>query len=259
MNIQSLVLRRGLQISGQGRLVHDADGDWFEPPLFEPAIYYPGGPPAPQRSIFAVRVDGADFGRVSRRYERDNCIEGFATVHGVWLDDHIDIERQVVQLDRGGDGRPRWTEPPCPTPPGGWPRVNTYSRNLDFDLGDLEESGLAVSVVTFRPSEEQAVLVVAATDIDAVEAHLRPQLGSALCVVRSRWTKDQIDQVQRHLTNMSRQWLLYLWGPRVEEDAQTTMHASLVRVTPEIAGWVEAQPDGLVMITPWLAPTQVGV
>ena len=32
---------------------------------------------------------------------------------------------------------------------------------LDFDLGDLQDTGAAVAVTLFRPSEDQAVLVVA--------------------------------------------------------------------------------------------------
>jgi hypothetical protein len=41
--------------------------------------------------------------------------------------------------------------------------------NLDFNPGDFEDTGAAVAVTTFRPSEDQAVLVVAAADQDAVE------------------------------------------------------------------------------------------
>jgi hypothetical protein len=49
----------------------------------------------------------------------------------------------------------------------------------------LRETGAAVAVTVFRPSEDQAVLVVAAADPEAVEAQLRPQLGQLLCVVPS--------------------------------------------------------------------------
>jgi hypothetical protein len=36
-----------------------------------------------------------------------------------------------------------------------------------------------------------------------VEARLRPQLGTSLCVVLSRWTKDQLDGVRDHLVSRS--------------------------------------------------------
>ena len=254
MTVRSLVLRHGDAVSGHGRLVHTPAGDWFDPPLPVDAIGYAGGPPAPQPSVFAIPVEGADFEQVRARYERDGCIEGYATIGGYWLDDRIQITHQDIAIAERDGWPPQWSEPPCPAPPGGWPNVDSYSHNLAFDIGGLQDSGAAVSVVTFRPSEEQAVLVVAATDIGVVETHLRPQLGDALCVVSSRWTKQQLDEAQRHLTRMSDPWQLYAWGPRVDEQAQSTMHAALVRVTDEIADWVEMQPEGLVTPTPCLAP-----
>jgi hypothetical protein len=71
-----------------------------------------------------------------------------------------------------------------PAPADGWPRLTWKHGN--YDLGDLTDTGAAVTVTTFRPSDDQGVLVVAAADTDAVEARLRPQLGELLCVVASR-------------------------------------------------------------------------
>ena len=87
--------------------------------------------------------------------------------------------------------------PPCPPPDGGWPRPawGPGARNLSFDLGDLRETGAAVAVTIFRPSEDQAVLVVAADDTAAVAARLRPQLGKLLCVVPSRWSRAELDAI----------------------------------------------------------------
>ena len=254
MTVRSLVLGRSDDVYGNGRLVHTPEGDWFDPPLPVPAIAHADGPPAPQPSRLAISVEGADFNALRARYERDGCIEGFAAIQGVWLDDKIQITEQNAEIQRSDAWQPRWTEPSCPAPPGGWPNVDSYSRNLSFDLGGLEETGAAVSVVTFRPTETQAVLVVAATDITAVENRLRPQLGVALCVVPSRWTKHQLDEAQQHLTHMSQRWQIYEWGPRTDERAQSTIHAKLVRLTDEIARWVETQPEGLVTLTPWLTP-----
>ncbi len=80
--------------------------------------------------------------------------------------------------------------------------------NLDYDLGDLTDTGAAVVVTTFRPSENQAVLVVAAADTDAVEARLRPQLGELLCVVASKWTRAVFDAVRAHLDERWERWNL---------------------------------------------------
>ncbi len=65
---------------------------------------------------------------------------------------------------------------------------------LGYDMGALQTTGAAVAVSIFRPGParpgpNRAVLVVAAGDVAAVEARLRPQLGESLCVVPSRWTK----------------------------------------------------------------------
>jgi hypothetical protein len=131
-----------------------------------------------------------------------------------------------------------------------------FVDNLDFDMGDLQTTGAAVTTVLFRPSDDQAVLVVAASDIAAVEARLRPQLHERLCVVPSRWTQQQLDDAERHFASMAEPWRLYGWGPRCDERAQATMTAELVTVTDEIARWVATQPDGLVSMEPCLRPTR---
>jgi hypothetical protein len=87
----------------------------------------------------------------------------------------------------------------------------------------------------FHPGENQAVLVVATADLAAVEAWLRPQLGASLCVVPSRWTKNQLDGVRDHLDQGSQQWDLLQLGPQHAEDGQPHIAARLVRVLPEIA------------------------
>lgn len=258
MDAHSLVLIAGEEIRAAGRLVRTGEGDWFDPPLPVRAIgYRPGGAPAPRPSTFAIRIEGADFDHVTTRYERDGCVEGFATVYGVWLEDRIRIDRQTTE--HRARWVPAWTDPPCPPPSGGWPHGmnGQYVDNLEFDLGDLEETGAAVTVVIFRPSDDQAVLVVAASDIAAVETRLRPQLADRLCVIPSRWTRYQLDAAQRHLRSMAQHWQLYTWGPHCDEQAQATMTASLVRVTDEIARWIGTQPDGLVAVEPCLMPTRL--
>jgi hypothetical protein len=176
-------------------VVRDESGDWFEPPL--PVALAAAGPHRirpPWRG--AVRVAGASFDDLSDRFERDGAVEGSAALTGVWSAGLFQVE---------GQGRPeyprhratRWVTPPCPPPDGGWPRPawGPGARNLSFDLGDLRETGAAVAVTIFRPSEDQAVLVVAADDTAAVAARLRPQLGKLLCVVPSRWSRAELDAI----------------------------------------------------------------
>lgn len=98
------------------------------------------------------------------------------------------------------------------------------------------------------------MLVVAATDIAAVEAQLRPQLPDRLCIVASRWTRWQLDAAHEHLRARWEQWGIYGTGPSCDEHAQATMTAKLVRVTDEIASWADGRPAGLVTLDPCLTP-----
>lgn len=254
MDARSLIVDVGGRVTAWGRLVRTADGAWFDPPL---AIAGPGsvnGRVVSDPSHLAVPIHGADFDAVTDRYERDGRIDGWATVGGEWLGPGIRVEGQDAQARPGRD-IPRWTRPPCPPPPSGWPRGHAR-ENLDFDSGDLVTTGAAVTFVLFRPSDDQTVLVVAAGDPAAVEAQLRPQLGDRLCVVASRWTKAQLDDAFGHLRARFKPWQIYKAGPQVDEDAQASIGANLVAVTGEIATWANDHPPGLVSLEPWLTPVQ---
>jgi hypothetical protein len=256
MDARTLLFGDGDRFCGFGRLVHTADGDWFDPPLPERAVAYLDGRPAPTASPLATRVEaGADFTNLKRRYEREGAVEGLAMVYGVWDRGRILIDRQTA------DGRqpsyPRWTDPPCPAPPGGWPIGPLALHEVDLDLGDLTGTGAATAVVIFRPSKDHEVLVVAATDSAAVESRLRPHLGQRLCVVPSRWAKRELDEVDKHVSINHEQWRVYSWGQACDEAGQTHFRIETVRVTREIAEWAVSLPDGLVALDPFLVPEQL--
>jgi hypothetical protein len=251
MDIDALVVREGDRVSATGRLVHTEAGDWFEP------WHYAGWPETPRRvrpaRRQAVRVIGANFDDLTNRFEDDGAVETFATVTGIWSGDQLRAIRQTVP-EHTPHRFPRWETPPCPAPAGGWPCLTwgNADYNLDYDLEDLMDTGAAVSVTIFRPSEEQAVLVVAAADIGAVEAKLRPQLGELLCVVASRWTRAKFDAVRAHLSERWETWNLYELGESSSEDGQARTEAKLTRVLPEIAEWADSLPSGIVAFDPWL-------
>jgi hypothetical protein len=249
MDARSLVFGVQDRIHGWGRLVRTGSGDWFEPPI-PVDLGWTGRLREPSR--YAIPVDGADFDDVELRREIDDVLEGHTRIHGRWSGDRISIGRQTG--DRPELDMPRWSEPPCPPPAGGWPRGTDEYGHLDFDGGDLEETGAAVSVVLFRPGPLQLVLVVAANDVAAVEAHLRPQLANRLCVVASRWTRAQLDEVQGHLGERWERWGVYTTGRTCDEQAQATVTAELVRVTDEIARWADPLPAGLLTLRPCLVP-----
>jgi hypothetical protein len=202
----------------------------------------------------AVPVVGADFDAVTNRFEREGAVESWAMVTGVWSGDQLEVEQQSTPPSRGAP-RLRWVIPPCPAPPRGWPEViRRGDILLDYDLGDLLDTGAAVAVSLFRPGPNQPVLVVAADDVTAVEARLRPQLGGSLCIVPSRWTKAQLDAVRDYLRDHQEQWSLYQWGPQNTDDGQAHMAANLVRVLPAIATWATSLPQSILLLEPWLMP-----
>jgi hypothetical protein len=258
MDFDALVVREGDRVTATGRLVRNETGDWFEPPL---PVALPGGLPRTVRAVWrgAVRVVGANFDELSDRFEHDGAVDGFAALTGIWSANQLRVERQMLP-GRPYRERPRWVTPPCPAPEGGWPHLTWGhgDKNLEYDLGDLRETGAAVTVTTFRPSENQAVLVVAAGEPDAVERRLRPQLGKLLCVVRSQRTRAELDAVRAHLHGHHEQWNLYQWGGESStEDGQARVTASLTRVLPEIAAWAASLPPGMLALEPWLVPVRV--
>lgn len=257
MDVDALVVREGDRVVAAGRLVRSSQGSWFEPALW---IAEPGGLERRVRPVWqgAIRVVGADFGAVNSRFERNGAVEGWAELTGIWSGGQLEVEQQDDPPTRP-DPRVPWVTPPCPPPPGGWPVVIPRGDiHLDYDLGDLLETGAAVAVTLFRPGEDQAVLVVAASDVAAVEALLRPQLGELLCIAPSRWTMPQLDAVRNCLDAHHEQWNLLQWGPHNTDDGQPQVAARLVRVLPEIADWAASLPNGIVLLEPWLTPLRAG-
>jgi hypothetical protein len=254
MDVDRLVVGEGDRATATGRLVRNDRGDWFEPGL---PIAEPGGLQRRVRPVWraAVRVTGVCFDDVAGRSSRDGAVEGWATVTGTWSGGQLQAERQDAPIPEPA-ALARWVTPPCPPPEGGWPTVHRRGDvELSYNLGDLADTGAAVAITLFRPGQNRAVLVVAAADPAAVEARLRPQLGTSLCVVPSRWTKDQLDDVRDYLHQRWQRWDLFRLGPQNAADGQAHIAARLVRVLPEVAAWAACLPSGIVVLEPWLTPS----
>ena len=255
MDAGSLVVGEGDRAAATGRLVRNDLGDWFEPPGWIAGPERPGGQVRPV-SKMAVRVAGANFGAVTGRFEKDGAVEGWATVTGTWSGGQFRAERQDPPAPRPA-ARARWVTPPCPPPEGGWPATGRLdTAELSPELDDLAGTGAAVAVTWFHPGEHQLVLVVAAADPATVEARLRPRLGGSLCVVPSRWTKAQLDDVASQLHQRMQEWNLYQLGRQHTDDGQAYIGAHLVRVLPQIAAWAASLPPGIVALEPWLRPAK---
>jgi len=255
VELDALVLSEGDRVVASGRLVRNQDGDWFEPPPEWVALS--GVRPTvrpPWRG--SVRVTGADFDALAHRFEHAGEIEGMVALHGVWSGESVHVEHQGPPVSKRRVFE-SWVTPPCSAPRGGWPEVvRRGDITFDYELGDLEETGQVVAQTIFRPAENRPVLVVAAADVEAVEAILRPQLGDSLCVVRSRWTKDQIEAVRADLEENWDRWSLREMGPRHLNDGQVRLRGSLTRILPEIAEWAAPLPEGILALVPWLSPSE---
>ena len=110
------------------------------------------------------------------------------------------------------------------------------------------------SVVMFRPSDDQVVLVVASNEPERTEAQLRPQLGARLCIVPSRWSRQQLDAVRSDLHDQWREWRLDLMFGHHDDRAQASVRVELMWITAELADWADSLPDGLLTLVPSLAP-----
>ena len=164
MGVRDLIFGAGDRISGWGRLVVDSDGYWLDLARTVTLSFSPLPSPRSRRSI---RIDGLDLDAVPTEFGPDGSIPGAVMLTGTWDGVMLYVESQTGArpgrlLDTGS---PDWTTPPCEPPEAGWPNGmnGVQDQDLDFDLGDLAATGAAVSVVIFRPGENQAVLVVAAT------------------------------------------------------------------------------------------------
>jgi hypothetical protein len=246
----------GVIAGATGRVFSDGVTVMFEPPLPVPLVgYLPGTEPPPRPSHLGVAVAGVDLDVLDRRREKSGAIEGWAHLSGVWQDETLVVHTQGPPVFPAGSVSPRWSMPPCPPPPGGWPH-GVVDENLD--AGGVQESDASITALAqFRPSSTQVVLVIASTEPARVRAELRSRFGPRLCVVASQWTKAQVHDAAAKLRTKMDHWQIYVTGETVTEDGQTLVQADSVRVVQEMVDWARPLPDGLVNITPWLAPTPV--
>jgi hypothetical protein len=247
------VFEPGDLVTGWGRVLSDGDGVWLDLSRVVTLALDPG---PPRRGRSSVRLFDADLSLVPTEFGPANAIPGTATVTGWWLGDAIAVTA-ISPAGPVNPPQPSWQTPPCPPPPGGWPHGmngSDYADNLTFDEGDLQRSGAAVTLVTFQPGPDQAVLVVAARDPDAVRAWLGPQLPGRLCIVPARWTRRQLDDVRDHAKQRRQKWGVELMTERIDDNAQAQIVIAVMRVTADLSAWAATVPDGLLAVEPSLAP-----
>ena len=258
MDVTALVLDDGDRVTAWGRLIQDHAGTWFEPPLPKTLIMIQD-PPVAAHWPGAVPVSGAAMQNVEDFRQRKGLTEGWATLSGIWSASQLQVDRQDPVRDAEVDLSeefPDWRVPPGVPPDGGWPRWPDDEHRLEYNIGDLTDTGAAVGVTVFRPGRRQDVLVVAASDPDAVDAWLRPQLGARLCVVPTRWTRSELRTVREQISARWDDWHVYGAGEINASDGQPFVTVNLARILPEVAVWATPLQDGIVTLRPWIAPVR---
>lgn len=241
MDVSRYVFDVGDTVTGWGEIVQDDDGIWFDPPHATTLVWTDRPEP---RSDLAIRLIGVDPRAVTTGIA-DGHGPGWATITGVWRGDVIEVLSQSavrpahVPLESG----PRWTIPPCPAPIGGWP-----ASPINDELEELSESDEVAALVIFHPNPGTTVIVVAASDVDAVEIEFRSRYGNSLCVVPSRWSKQQLETVRGVLHDHWGDWSLSSWAVEADDRVQSTVEVSLLRVPPDMAAWAAGLPEGILRI-----------
>lgn len=187
----------------------------------------------------------------------DGSIPGWSRVTGIWLGGAIDVLTHTS--DPPAYARrtlgPRWTTPPGPKPIRGWPRGSADNLH-NSDTQALRDTDNCVSAIVYRPTANCAVMVVAATDVDEAESVWRPVLGQRLRIVQNRWSKGQLAAVTDELVAHWADWTIGAVTGLVDEDSQSQVEATVLRVVPAMAAWATAVPQGLLQINPTLRPTK---
>ena len=125
---------------------------------------------------------------------------------------------------------------------------------LSYDLGDLAGTRRGGRDHLVPSGQNQAVLVVAAADLAAVETRLRPQIGKSLCGVLSRWTKNQLDSAGTTRTSAGSAGTSTGSDHSTPKTARLTSPSASPGVLPEIAVWAASLLPGIVTLEPWLIP-----
>jgi hypothetical protein len=87
-----------------------------------------------------------------------------------------------------------------------------------------------------------------------VTRELSAKLPRQLCVVPSRFTRAQLDQVGDVLLARWREWRVESFCTSVDGQAQPYINAEPFRVTAEMAEWADNLPEGLLRLNPALIP-----
>lgn len=247
--VRGLVVEPGDRVSAEGRLVRVDDADWLD--LAQISTLTVLGRRKSPRSVRLVGLDAAAIPVPDGNGDR-TVIPGRLRVVGVWRDDVISVETQnpVTRPAAPVTSPLRVT---LPAPCGGWD-VTDQSTDI-AGLEELRASGTIVRDVWWREHNGALVLRVAASDVGAVERVLAWQLPRRLYVVHSRYSADQLREVQDMFAAHRAEWGIEVSSHQnLDTQCQPYADAMLTRVSADLAAWADTLPDGLLTLHPAMTP-----
>jgi hypothetical protein len=275
-DLASVVVRDGTRVTGVGSVVAvPGRAVRFCAPVARDSIgYAPGHEPAPEYCPLGVDVEGADMAALQDRREKHGAVEGYATLTGTYRDGTLVVEQQ--EPPTAATGGAAAGSSPCPAPEGGWPRdpglllgpgsepegdVNMMAEQPAMDRYLAAHPADVVTRALLRPFADSVLMGVSAVDEEAAaraEQALRPAYGKRLCVVVSRFTREQVTAAQQEIRIGSdegtRLGVMGGAGEGVSDDAQVEVGYDVVMVTDELEARSQKHPQGLLVLRPWLLP-----
>jgi hypothetical protein len=241
MDLDSRVLRPNDHVSLRGRLIRDASALrlaplWTDPtglitPVESMAVDLLGWDrPSPTNSVTVLGVwDGAALVVTEIAPSLDGA-SGFA--FAPLLGEEVDLDLPV--LDAVGT-----------TP-------DTDER--EDAVRALTDRGAALHYAQVRTGNGVAH-IVSASDVDAVEAALRPLLRETLVVVPNSWTRAELDAVQQILSEEEEEAGLFMSGEGLDPRGHYRASGWVRQITPRLAKRLAPYPGGIVALDSWLEPT----
>jgi hypothetical protein len=166
-----------------------------------------------------------------------------------------DPVRAFGRLVRNGDGD--WFEGPVPIPLIMTSRIRapmhavaligaSFAELADRDECDGVVEGTAIVTGIWTGSALRVENQVPAARPGEA---MRVSQDRALRTPGSQWTRREVEEVRNHLREHWADWNISLMGIIGDH-----VEASLTRVLPDMAAWMETLPAGIVALEPWLIP-----